>query len=221
MLLLICVSFLLPIALSTSLLTRTLSERMRLAELEDAGVRYQAPLVGLLVALTEYARVARAGLPPEQSRADIAAGFAALGELQVSLGERLATTPERLAVLEREALEPARLEAGFRAVDGQLATLSAFDRDSSLRQLLVDVRALVQYVGDTSALIQDPDLDSFYLMTLTTVALPQSVLHLDTVLAVRRARKRGSRSARPTDRRSRASSRSSARVISIVSAKPE
>ena len=184
MLLLICGSFLLPIALSTSLLTRTLTARIRLAELEAAGLRYQAPLVDLLFALTEYARLARAGLPAETPRADILARFETLAALQASLGELLGTTPERLEPLEKDALAPARLEANFRAVDEQLASLSAFDRDSCLHALLVDVRALVQHVGNTSTLIQDPDLDSFYLMDLTTVALPESVLHLDAVLAV-------------------------------------
>jgi methyl-accepting chemotaxis protein len=52
-----------------------------------------------------------------------------------------------------------------------------------VRDLLVDVRALVQHVGDTSKLILDPDLDSFYLMDLTTVSLPQSILHLNAALA--------------------------------------
>ncbi len=183
MLLLICVSFLLPIALSTTLLTRTLTARIRLAELEAVGVRYQAPLLDLMVALTEYARLARAGKAPEQPRADIVAAFAALGALQSELGERLGTTPERLTAIEREALEPARIEANYRAVDGQLASLSAIDRDSCLRQLLADARGLIQYVGDTSTLIQDPDLDSFYLMDLTTISLPQSVLHFDALLA--------------------------------------
>jgi len=183
MLLLICVSFLLPIALSTTLLTRTLTARIQRAELEAAGVHYQAPLVDVLVALTEYARLARSGTAPDQPRKDIAAAFAALHELQENLGERLGTTSERLGEIEKQALEPARIEANFRAVDGQLAALSAIDRETCLRQLLADVRALVQYVGDTSTLIQDPDLDSFYLMDMTTVSLPQSILHLDGLLA--------------------------------------
>ncbi len=183
MLLLICVSFLLPIALSTTLLTRTLTARIDTAELEAAGVRYQAPAVDLLVALTEYGRVARTGSAPDAQRKDIAAGFAALAEAQASLGERLRTTPEQLAAVERAALEPARIEANFRAVDGQLAALSPRDRDTCLRQLLADLRALVEYVGDTSSLTRDPDLDSFYLMDLTTAALPHSVLRLDGLLA--------------------------------------
>jgi len=184
MLLLIGVSFLLPVALSTSLLTRTLTATIRLAELEDAGVRYQKPLVDLLIGVAGYAHLARAGAPLEKARADIAASFAELAPLQASLADRLGTTPERLAALEKADIEPARLEEEWRALDGELSALPAFDRDSRLRALLVAVRTLVQHVGDTSTLILDPDLDSFYLMDLTTVALPQSVLHLDSVLAV-------------------------------------
>ncbi len=183
MLLLICVSFLLPIVLSTTLLTRTLTARIQLAELDAAGVRYQAPLIDLVVALTEYARMARTGATPDEHRRDIAASFAALGELQAARAERRGPTQERLAALEKGALEPARIEANYRAVEGQLGVLSARDRDTLLRQLLIDLRALVEYVGDTAKLAQDPDLDSFYLMDLTTVSLPQSMLRLDELFA--------------------------------------
>ncbi|MEX2208868.1 MAG: methyl-accepting chemotaxis protein [Myxococcota bacterium] len=172
-------------------------------------MRFQTPLVELLVSLTEYARLARAGAPLEQARAEIAASFAKLDSVQASLAESLGTTAERLAAIEKQALEPARLEANFRAVDEQLTALSAFDRDTCLRQLLVDVRDLVQHVGDTSTLILDPDLDSFYLMDLTTVSLPQSVLHLDALLAA-------SARARPGERLGESDRQEAASVVSVL-----
>ena len=184
MLLLIGVSFLLPIALSTSLLTRSLSAKLRLADLERAGVAYQTSLVDLLVDLTMYAHCARKGEPLETASADIAASFAALATEQASSGERLGTTSEALAAVELGAIEPAQIEARFRSLEQELSQLAVFERDTRLRELLVDVRALVQHIGDTSRLVLDPDLDSRYLMDLTTVTLPQSVLHIDALLSV-------------------------------------
>ncbi len=40
--------------------------------------------------------------------------------------------------------------------------------------LIADVRTMIAHIGDTSNLILDPDLDSYYLMDVTLVALPQT-----------------------------------------------
>jgi hypothetical protein len=118
MLLLIGVSFLLPVALSTTLLTRALTATIRLAELEEAGVRYQTPLFDLLVGVTSYANLARTGAPLDGARADIAAAFAALASAQESLGERLGTTQEswRRSSALAATRESWRLDAELRAL---------------------------------------------------------------------------------------------------------
>jgi methyl-accepting chemotaxis protein len=184
MLLLMAVSFVLPIALSTALLTRNLTREIGLAELERAGLEYQAPLLELMAAVTAYAAASRASAPADEARAAIADGFARLDDVHARLAEPLATTAEALAAVEKSRLEPAQLRSAWVAIDEAAPRSSGLERDAALRQLLQDVRALVSHVGDTSSLILDPDLDSYYLMDLTTVALPQSVLHLDAVLAV-------------------------------------
>ncbi len=185
MLLLMGASFLLPVALSSALLTRNLRHDISIAQLEVAGLRYQKPLVEMQVALVEYAAGARehAGTDPQRAMRAVDASFAALESLQVELGERLQTTPESLSLQEKGDLELAKLEAAWNELRAGAASLSDYDRDAKVRAFGAQVLALISHVGDSSTLILDPDLDSYYLMDLTTVVIPGSMQHLDAMLA--------------------------------------
>jgi len=197
MLLLMGASFLLPIALSSALLTRNLTHDISLAQLEVAGLRYQKPLVELQVGLVRYAALSRehtaAGLREASGTVD--ASFAALQALESALGERLQTTPESLLRQDKAGLELAKLETAWNGVKAEAPDLSAYERDAKLRELETDVLALIAYVGDSSTLILDPDLDSYYLMDLTTVVIPGGMQHVDAMLAKSAA----APSARPFD----------------------
>ncbi|HTO53083.1 MAG TPA: methyl-accepting chemotaxis protein [Myxococcota bacterium] len=183
MLLLMGASFLLPTVLSSALLTRNLTHDISIAQLEIAGLRYQKPLVEIQMALVDYAERARSHAGGEgEPAAAIDAAFRALESLQAELGKRLATTPESLARQDKADLELAKLEQAWSSVKAGAAD-SDFDRDAKLRALAAQVLALVTHVGDSSTLILDPDLDSYYLMDLTTVVIPQSVEHFDALLA--------------------------------------
>ena len=61
--------------------------------------------------------------------------------------------------------------------------------------------ALITHVGDSSTLILDPDLDTYYLMDLTTVAIPGSMQHFDAVLAKSAAAPQDARSTTATGSR--------------------
>ncbi len=185
MLLLMAASFLLPIALSTALLSRNLAHDISIAQLEVAGLRYEKPLVDMQVALVAYAAMARehGGGDPSQVEAAIDASFAALESLQAELGERLQTTPESLRRQDKSDLELAKLADAWHAVKTGSAAPSDYDRDAELHALEAQVLALISHVGDSSTLILDPDLDSYYLMDLTTVVIPGSMQHFDGMLA--------------------------------------
>ena len=51
--------------------------------------------------------------------------------------------------------------------------MEAADTDELHEQLIVEIRDLRTYVGNTSNLILDPVLDSYYLMDATLLKLPQ------------------------------------------------
>ncbi|MFI5316621.1 MAG: methyl-accepting chemotaxis protein [Myxococcota bacterium] len=195
-------SFLLPIALSTALLARNLLHDIAIAQLEVAGLRYQKPLLEALVALTQFAEGARdhsragaAAASLARSSAAIDASFVELTALQAELGRRLRTTPESLERQEKADLDPAKLAAEWNSLKGESASLSDYDRDSRQRALAADLLALITHVGDSSTLILDPDLDTYYLMDMTTVVIPGSMQHLDAVIA----RSASAPSGRPLD----------------------
>jgi hypothetical protein len=92
---------------------------------------------------------------------------AALGELQepdALYGDELLTT-QRLSDLAEQ------VEAAFAAAETGRA---AYDRYSSVVDLAVD---LIAVIGDTSHLVHDPDLDSYYLMDAAIVRLPRAMVY--------------------------------------------
>ena len=50
--------------------------------------------------------------------------------------------------------------------------------------LVADIRTMITHAGDISNLILDPDLDSYYLMDATLLALPQAQDRLAAVMAI-------------------------------------
>jgi methyl-accepting chemotaxis protein len=138
---------------------------------EQRGARYQKPLFDLLVALAR-----RDGAANES---EIDAAFRALDEVEASLGRALGTSLSELERRGRAEALPARLaeqrDALLRAEPGPGAA-------AARGQLAANVHALLTHVGDSSNLILDPDLDSYYLMDAENLALPALALRL---LAIR------------------------------------
>ncbi|MGH8311104.1 MAG: methyl-accepting chemotaxis protein, partial [Steroidobacteraceae bacterium] len=55
--------------------------------------------------------------------------------------------------------------------------------DAQHAHLIADVRTMIAHLGDTSNLILDPDLDSYYTMDVTLLALPQTQDRISTIVA--------------------------------------
>jgi len=139
------------------------------AQKEIYGVNYLKPLNHLLKNLPKHRGMAAAylngdesfkGKISEQSK-KINEGFTALDVIDQKHGEKLATSQklaqikEKWHVLEKETLD--------------LSAKESFERHTAL---ISEVIALISHVGDSSNLILDPDLDSFYLMDTVVVKLP-------------------------------------------------
>ena len=151
------------------------------------GTTYLRPLRALLEHVThsrilahDYAsgKVARR---PElvRQQAEIDADIDALTQVEQALGQVLKTT-SKYAVLRENR----------RFLKEQLLRLTSRDGDDLHLQLLADIRALIAHVGDTSNLILDPDLDSYYLMDAVLLKLPEAA---DLSGQLRMARKPGRR----------------------------
>lgn len=124
---------------------------------EADGVRYLRPLVTLLSATVDLQTSTVRGQAPDAVR--VRSAVAAVDRVDATLGTRLRSTDRWrdartrvLALVDRPQQGEAAYVAGSQAVDLLLA--------------------LAGTVGDTSSLILDPDLDSYYLMDATLLRVP-------------------------------------------------
>jgi methyl-accepting chemotaxis protein len=188
---LIAISFGVPIAMMGAFLMRSLSQDILFARLEIDGLRYQRPLVDLLVGIPRYARLAARAASGDagaesarhEARAQVERDLAAFEATHAELGASLGASAEALAARGLEHIQPSSVRGAWQTL---AAGGAAASRDSIERQrlhIVASLRQLLAHVGVSSNLILDPDLDSYYLMDLTTFTLPQNLDRLQQMVS--------------------------------------
>ncbi len=167
--LLISILFVLPLGLVMYFLTTEINDRIGFAAKEILGNRYLRPLRVLSEEVAESrvlaeAILVQAGQRPElvRKQADIEEALAAVAAVDDKLGEQLKSTSKLRIVQEN-----------WRLLKHKLSNLDIKDSEALHTHLLADNRALYLHVGDTSNLILDPDLDSYYVMDAVLLKLPE------------------------------------------------
>ncbi len=155
------------------LITTSVNKDINFGRFERLGLEYLRPLEFLLERLPEHARLARSGQGTEAEAVagSIDQGVAELTRVHARIGEDLQFTPAGLAQRKREQVGLANFAEGWRRVATDPALAATGERQL---QLTADIRTMIAHAGDTSNLILDPDLDSYYLMDVVLLALPQT-----------------------------------------------
>src|SRR4051794_22933056 len=169
--LLISLLFIVPLALVMALLIAEVNTTADFAQKEQAGTEYLRGVRSLLEdALHEQATAhaymnGDAALAAELTRAQaqIDDDLAALGMLDSRLGASLRTTESFNA-----------LSTHWRELKNRLPASNARMGDDLHVTLIAEIRDLIARVGDTSNLILDPDLDSYYTMDAVLLKLPEN-----------------------------------------------
>lgn len=172
---LIAATFMLPVSVMAFFMLDKVRRDIRFTSWELKGYAYQAPVQDLFEAVAHL----RVGEPAERA-VFIAKGDKALADIetvQAALGADLEFTEAGLAKRKRSHLTPANLRSRWTKLK------SAPDNSGEAVGLIADLRAMITHLGDTSNLILDPDLDTYYLMDLTLLALPQAQDRLQEILA--------------------------------------
>ena len=179
-LLLLAAVFTLPLGAMLTLID--LDKDIASARRELDGNAYQRDLVATFAAVADHQRLADAfARKPTADRSELLAArqrvdaaLASLAATDASIGESLQFTPDGLARRKRGhvRVETVRQEwdAASQAVHGATPDAAA----GAHAHLLTDLRTMTAHAGDTSNLILDPDLDSYYAMDMTLLALPQT-----------------------------------------------
>lgn len=186
----ISLSFSLPIAVLLYLMVAGINANIRFAEKELAGNEYQRPLHDLLRCLARHQALtvdaAELDILNEQGRIEQA--LQKLDGVQRVHGTLLHVTDASLAQRQRSGASPGDIAAAWHQFKAERSALSPAASDAKQRAIRHAARQLVSHVGDTSNLILDPDLDSYYLMDATLLGLPRFQNRLtDLRLSIRAA----------------------------------
>lgn len=180
---LIALCFALPVAV---LLTYTVNKTnqdisVALSEQDGNGVIHQ--LAHLLKLIPEHQWLtgpASGGAtgPRAAKQAEIAGRLTEL----IAAQARFQTSLNRAGVKPIANDPAARLATGWAALAREHAGLDSQASEQRHAKLVEQVLEMMVDVGDSSTLVLDPDLDSFYLMIASAVALPEGMAHVAEIL---------------------------------------
>ncbi len=171
--------FLVPMGIMLVISLSGIKYDIRFSTLEVYGNRYQRPLESLLQRVQDYWLYAG----DEEGNItllgslnnEIEAAFDKLDDVQSSIGEDLQFTEEGLRIRGREQLVPSLMRKRWE-------NIRQSGSNEEYLALVADIREMITHSGDTSNLILDPDLDSYYLMDLSLLVLPQTQDRLGEML---------------------------------------
>jgi PAS domain S-box-containing protein len=172
---LISALFVLPLALVFFLLVREIQREIDFTRQERHGLTYLRPLRGLLEHAGRARILARRYAAGEVTvRPDLVRQHAAMDQDM----EALATADRELGA----ALETGRpfssLKEDWRFLRDETPRLHPNDLVTLHTKLLHEVHDLIDHVGDTSKLILDPRLQTYYLIDVVLLKLPEAEEHL-------------------------------------------
>ncbi len=152
-------------------------EHMEFSRQEQDGTAYLRPLVKLLKYVPEHAYAA--GQAREALGREVDAAWTELIQVDRRLGAELRMDRAQLEKDQMPGLQAEKLQADWRELGtGAFSETGRAERYVALAGRLAEA---VTRVGDTSNLILDPELDSYYLMDLLVLALPENLTGLSEI----------------------------------------
>lgn len=190
----VAASFALPIIVLGYLVVRNINEHIAFAQHELAGTAYQRPLNALLHDIQEHQRIEHRCSRGDDCSRRVAAledairkELAALRSVDQRHGIMLQFTGEGLAKRGRQLATARNLQRGWEQLSSSKAddTARAISAGLDARyDVLVNIiQTMITHVNDTSNLILDPELDTYHLITDTSVLLPKTQDRLARIIA--------------------------------------
>jgi Amt family ammonium transporter len=183
--------FVVPDSLMLYLFITSINENIEFAKLEKVGNEFQRPVEKLLDLVPQQRLDARRlPDPATEARMQVRArkideAVAALLEVNGRLGQKLGFNYESLSKRQRVGCDATSVRDDWQSLkvtnSGELSDPAA--RDQRYLQLIGRLRGMIAHAGDMSNLILDPDLDSYYMMDVTLMAIPQTQDRLHRVMA--------------------------------------
>ena len=188
-LLLSILSFSVPILMLLYFTVSGISNNINVANLEISGNRLLEPLTHLLVLVPQHQRLTRLARAGDNSVLNnlenvtnlIENSFQSLDRETKAVGESLQITPTGLKSAHMEQLLPAKIADQWQVLRRQTSGAQP-ELERQYNDLKQGISGLISRVGDTSNLILDPVLDSYYLMDVILLAIPQAQQRVGEIL---------------------------------------
>jgi len=177
---LVSIFFMMPDSIMLYLFITGINENIHFARLEQVGNQYQRPLERLLDLVSQHRLLSRDSRSPDSQqqlaakRANIDSAFDNLAQVDSRIGLTLQFTPEALAKRNRAGCDVVDVRREWDQLKSNAAALDPDATDRLHLQLIADIRGMIAHSGDMSNLILDPELDSYYMVDATLMALPQT-----------------------------------------------
>ena len=185
--------FVLPMSAMLTFMVKNLNETViEFARLELRGNEYQRPLEEILDVVQRHQLAAQRVADGDSSltsqvtqlQAQVDRAFEMLDAADARHGAALEFTADALRKLGRESAKPTALRSKWQDLKARVASLPVAESIKQHASLVADLRLMITHAGEKSNLILDPDLDSYYLMDATLLALPQMQARLADILQV-------------------------------------
>ncbi len=157
------------------------NEPINFGRAELSGNVYQRALEKAMGGMMRHRIIAQRALYGEKASVDqlvelqkfVDEAFSDLYRVDSKWGESLQFTDAGLKSRKREHYKVETVNQEWNDLKGKVNSLKPAESNDLHAHLIGDLRTMVVHAGDTSNLILDPDLDSYYLMDITLLALPQ------------------------------------------------
>lgn len=161
--------FLIPIAVMLYLLMSQINEGIRFAEKEQLGVNYNSAVKSFLIDVQQHRGMSAAFLNGDASfkekivskQKDLEEDIRNIDELDRKFGSELSTTDQWKS-----------LKLQWQDIKNKVFELRPNDSFALHTTLISEILTFISHVADTSNLILDPQLDSYYLMNAVVNQFP-------------------------------------------------
>jgi GAF domain-containing protein/HAMP domain-containing protein len=168
---LISLLFALPLVVVTGLFYYEQKDRIdKYGTAELYGTRYLRPLQSLLQAVQEHARLDRAYRQDDATRTQLTSARERIEQHLQELEAAQAQYGQALKV----TTQVAEMRRQWEKIKTQSDALTLSQSADEHQLLAAAATNLIRFVGDSSFLILDPDLDTYYMMDAVVLKLPES-----------------------------------------------
>lgn len=154
---------------------------IQFAEQEIQGVLYVAPLLKAMHNIAMLRQDLSQGHTEHVSEAlkIITQNLEDLGKVHKDFSNSLHITAQDLQDAKKDNLNYENLIKRWKSISSSIEEEKSLDKvQEDISSFMTDIVGLITHVGDKSNLILDPDLDTYYLMNVIIVNMPNALLHL-------------------------------------------